>query len=66
MVVPMVRVREVRVGMRQRFMTMPVAMPRAGGHRIIVLMLMVDIVDVLMLMFHRVVRVFVAVILGEV
>jgi hypothetical protein len=66
MAMAMMRIREVRVRMSQGFMTMPVAMPRAWGHWMIMLMLVVDIVDMLMLMFHRFVRVFVAVLLGEV
>ena len=66
MSVAMMSIREVRVVMGQRFMAMPVTAIRAGWHRLVVLVLVVRIVDMFMVVLQRIVRVFMAVLFGEV
>jgi hypothetical protein len=66
MPVSVMRVREMRVFMGHRFVAVPMTMLRAGCHWLIVLMLMVRIVDMHMVVLHRFVCVFVAVLFGQV
>ena len=54
----MVRIRKMRMRVRQRCMTMRVAVPQAGLDFPIVRMLVVFVVDVLMRVLKRLVRVF--------
>ena len=63
--VPMVRIRKMRMRVRQRCMTMRVAVPQAGLDFPIVRMPVVFVVDVLMRVLKRLVRVFMDVPLGR-
>ena len=60
-----VGVRIVRVGVRQGFMPMTVRMSGSRGDRLIVSMPMMFVVHVLMLVFHRLVRMLVLVPFGD-
>ena len=61
----MVRIRNMRMRVRQRCMTMRVAVPQAGLDFPIVRMLVVFVVDMLMRVLKRLVRVFMHVPLGQ-
>lgn len=66
MAVAMMHIREMHVFMGQWFMAVPVTAVRSGWHRLAVLVLMVRIVDMFMVMLQRIVRVFMAVLFGQV
>lgn len=64
MAMPMMRVREVRVEMSQRLMAVLVTMLGVGRHLLVMRVLVVSIVDMLVLVFYRLVRVGVAMLLS--
>ena len=64
--VTMVRVGVVLVGVRDRFVAMPVAVPSSGSDRHVVLVMMVHVVLVLVFVIHCLVGMHVDVMLGEV
>ena len=57
MAMPMMRVRKVVMEMSQRLMAVWVKMLGVGRHLLVMRVLVVGIVDMLVLMFHRLVRV---------
>lgn len=65
MLVPVVRVRKVRMPMRLRLMAVPMAVFSAGSHRIGVSVLMMLVVRVFVFVLERLVRMFVFVPLGQ-
>lgn len=66
MVVPVVRVREMRMSVGQRLMTVPMAVFCASGYWVIMCVLVMLIVDMRVTVFHRLMRVWVFMVLGEV
>ena len=65
MLVSVMRIREVGMRMSHRRVTMPVSMRNIVRHRLVVLMLVMLIVNVLMLVLERFVRVLVFVMFGQ-
>ncbi len=66
MAMPMMRVREVIMEMSQRLMAVLVTMFGVGRHLLVMRVLVVGIVDMLVLVFYRLVRVGVAMLLSQV
>ena len=66
MAMPMMRVREVRMAVRKRLMTVPMTMRATGRRPLVVRMLVMGIMEVRVRMFHRLVGVRVPMLLGQV
>ena len=66
MAMPMMRVREVRMAMRERLMAVPMTMRTTGRCPLVMQMLVMGIVDVRVRVFHRLVGVRVPMLLGQV
>ena len=58
---PVMRIRIVRVGMRERFVAMVMGMPGAPCHRLVVIMLVMLVMHMRVLMLQRFMRMDVAV-----
>ena len=65
MLVPVMRIRKVRVSMREGVVAMPMTVPGARRHCVRVSMLVVFVVRMLMFMLKRFVAMFVLVPLGQ-
>jgi hypothetical protein len=65
-VTPVMFIREVRMGMRHRFMLVGVGMLCPRRHRMVMNVLMVFVVAMFMTMFHRIVYVGMFMALGQV
>lgn len=61
----MMRIRKVRMRVRYRFVPMRMTMPRIGGNRIVVCVLVVLIMNMLVMVFNHFVRVYVLMTFGE-
>ena len=66
MIVPMMRVWKVRMAVRQGFVVVPMTMRATGRRPLVMRMLVMDIMFVRVLVFHELVGVRVAMLLGQV